>query len=78
MIELTPDFIERYVAAERRESIALSRQLTPDQKMRMGPILYERECEIVKRIILHAFPNASEEVVVDLIRQVMRWYHDSD
>jgi hypothetical protein len=78
MAELTPEFVERYATAHEGEKLGLCRGLTGGQKMALGVLLFERECEIIKREIRRQMPDSSDTFVMDVLRLMVRRIHGND
>jgi hypothetical protein len=78
MIELTPEFVEKYATAPKRERRELCLNLTCSQKMEIGPLLFERECRIIKAEILRQMPHASDAFIRDVLRMTVRKIHGDD
>ena len=75
MSELTPQFVEKYATAHQDEKLGLCTGLTGGQKMTLGVLLFERECEIIKREIRRQMPDASDQFVMAVLRMAIRMVH---
>lgn len=75
MAELTPEFVEKYATAHEDEKLGLCGGLTGGQKMELGVLLFERECEIIKREIRRQMPDASDPFVLAVLRMAVRMVH---
>jgi hypothetical protein len=52
-----------------RDKVRRARLQPPEEKMRDGPRLFDYACEIVKAGIRAQFPDASEERVLEILKE---------
>jgi hypothetical protein len=78
MIELTPEFVERYATASKHEQRVLSQQMHFEHKFSMGGLLFDRECKIIESMIRETFPDAKDADVRAMRQRVVDWYHGRD
>jgi len=75
---LSPELVERYATAPKGEKRDICLNLSFSQKLELGPLLFERECRIIKSEILRQMPDASEAFVRDVLRMTVRMIHGDD
>ncbi|CAN5438118.1 hypothetical protein BH09PLA1_BH09PLA1_03910 [soil metagenome] len=60
MVELNRDFVVRYAAATPDEKVYLADQLTGGQRMLLGAMMFDYQCELRKLVISMRKPWLNE------------------
>jgi hypothetical protein len=74
----TAERLDHYSSLSEFEKVALARTMPGGEKMCVGALLFERECEVVKAKIRDAFPQATDQHVMTLLREYLRRRHGDD
>ena len=74
----TPAALDNYRVMTRDQKLELAKRMSFAEKMYLGPMLFDRECEIVKRQIRGTFPQMPEATLNAVLREYVRRRYGDD